>query len=176
MNYNYMNPDRGFGLKSETEDYILLKQFNRFLNIQHLVQISGNEYADASGYTTDGRVVNVEIKKRNQTYNNLSIEGTTKQGHPYTADTLYIESHKACDLLLDYLTSQKEPLYVNFLSNNVVVVYNLAKLKHRPKRTLKKIWSDLYQGFELGKRQELRLEDAYIYKLENNHYTLIHKP
>ena len=52
---------------------------------------------------------------------------------------------------------------------------NFADICNRV-RLYKKIWSELYQALELAKREELSLEDAWIYKKEDNVYKLIHKP
>ena len=97
-------------------------------------------------------------------------------GETYTADTLYIEAHKAGDLFLDYICDEKIPIYINFLNDDIVILYNLSRLKHRPTEVAKRIHSKLYQGFELAKREELSLEDAWIYKKENNVYKLIKRP
>ena len=174
--YDYKNPDRGFALKKEENDYFLMEDFNSCLKLKELGRCPDGYHADASGYSQNGNAVNVEIKQRNQTLSNFKIQGKTKDGRPYTADTIYIEAHKAGDMLIDYVCECKVPLYINFLNDGWVIVYNLSKLKHRPKTIAKKIWSDLYQGFELAKREELKLEDAFIYKKENNKYKLIQRP
>lgn len=168
--------NKEFTLKKENEDYLLLEQFNDYLNLKELGRCLEKHTTDASGYTTDGRFLNIELKKRNQTLiDNNVLSGLTTDGKPYTASTIYIEAHKAGDMLIDYICEDKIPLYINFL-NGYVVVFNLAQLKHRPNKVAKRIYSKLYEGFELAKREELRLEDAWIYKKENNAYKLIYKP
>ena len=171
-----MNQD--FALKSETNDYYLLEDFNNVLKLIELGQTPEKYTTDASGFTTDGRQINIELKKRNQTLSGLTIIGTSsKTNKQYTADTIYIESHKIADLLLDYQCDDKIPLYINFLNDGYVVLYNITRLKHRPTKVAKRIWSELYQGFELAKRQELKLEDAWIYqRINNDTYKLVHKP
>lgn len=170
MNQNY-------ALEKEEKDYNLLEEFNQTLKLIELGKCPEKHTTDASGYTTDGRYINIELKQRNQTLSGLTIIGTSsKTGKQYTANTIYIEAHKAGDLLLDYAIEKKIPLYINFLNDGYVVLYNLSQLKHRPTKVAKKIWSELYQGFELAKRELLRIEDAWIYKKENNGYKLIHKP
>lgn len=151
-----------YALKREEDDYLLLKDFNSFLKLEGLGKCPPKHTTDASGYTTDGRYINIELKQRD-----ISIN---------TFNTLYIEAHKCGDMLLDYVIEKKVPLYINFLKDGYVVVYNLAELKHRPYKVAKRIYSELYQGFELAKREELRLDDAWIYKKENNEYKIIHKP
>ena len=170
-----MNKD--FALKKEEKDYLLMEDFNKVLKLIELGKTPEKHTTDASGYTTDGRFINIELKEREQTLINLVISGRTTNGEAYTANTLYIESHKIADMLLDYVVDKKIPLYINFLNDGYVVLYNLSTLKHRPTTVTKKIYSKLYQGFELAKRQELQLEDAWIYrKGKNNEYKLIHKP
>ena len=166
-----------FAEKKEAKDYILLEEFNSFLGLKDLGRCPEKHTSDASGITSTCEIANIELKSRNQTLTeDLIISGITKEGRSYTASTIFIEAHKAGDLLLDYICEGKIPLYINFLNDGYVVVYNLSRLRHRPKKIGKKIWSELYQGFELAKREELQLQDAYIYKLENNEYKLIQKP
>lgn len=169
--------DGEYALKKEQNDYILLEDFNSALKLIELGKCPDKYTTDASGYTTDGRLINIELKQRNQTLSGLTLSGTASTTNAiYTANTIYIESHKVADMLLDYLCDGKVPLYINFLNDGYVVLYNLSQLKHRPKKVTKKIYSKLYQGFELAKREELLLEDAWIYKKENNVYKLCHKP
>ena len=156
------NMNSEYGLKNEEKDYILLKEFNeKVLKLNKLGQTTKHHHSDASGLTKSGTYINLELKHRNININ--------------TYPTMYLESHKAADMLLDYVTLNYVPLYVNFLADGHVVVFNLAKLKHRPKTVCKYIKSELYEGFELAKRQELDMRDAFIYKLENNEYKLIQK-
>lgn len=163
--------NRDYAFKKEDEDYILLKDFNKVLKLSDLGQTPKYSTSDASG-TSLNRYINIELKRRNQTLTkDFKISGET-----YTADTVYLESHKAGDMLLDFVCEDKIPLYINFLNDGYVLLFNLSKLKHRPKKVCKKIYSKLYQGFELAKREELLVSDAWIYKRINNEYKLIHKP
>lgn len=164
--------DKEYGNRQELEDFLLLEDFNSVLKLNELGRCPQKHTTDASGYTTDGRLLNIEIKKRNMNLmNDFILSGKT-----YTADTLYIEAHKAGDLFLDYICNEKIPIYINFLNDDVVILYNLLRLKHRPTKVAKRIHSKLYEGFELAKREELSLEDAWIYKKENNVYKLIKRP
>ena len=151
-----------YGMTNEINDYELLQDFNKVLKLTELGKCPDKYTTDASGYTTDGRYINIELKSRNIGIN--------------TYKTIFIEAHKAGDMLLDYVCEKKIPLYVNFLSDGHVVVYNLAELKHRPNKVAKKIYSKLYEGFELAKREELQMDDAWIYKKTNNGYKLCYKP
>lgn len=168
--------NKEYTLICEENDYILLEDFNKLLKLNELGKCPQKHTTDASGYTTDGRYLNIELKKRNLALSGLTLIGTSRDGKTYTANTIYIESHKVADLLLDYMCEDKIPIYLNFLNDGYVVLFNLSKLKHRPTKVAKRIWSELYQGFELAKRQELKLEDGWIYQRVNNGYKLIHKP
>lgn len=154
MNEQYANT-------SEQQDYEKLQDLNRLLKIRELGKRPDKDATDASGFTADGHEVNIELKSRNIGIN--------------TFKTIYIESHKVADMLLDYNIDHKIPLYINFLNDDYVVVFNLAKLRHRPRKVNKRIWSELYQAFEMAKREELRLEDAWIYQKQNDKYLLIKK-
>ncbi len=154
--------NKEFGKQNEKTDYELLKDFNKTLKLTELGMTPENYHTDASGYTTDGRYINIELKRRNIDIN--------------TYDTIFIETHKAGDMLLDYVCNKQIPLYINFLKDDYVVVFNLAELKSRPKRVCKFIRSELYDSFELAKRAELKLEDAWVYKKINNKYKLVRKP
>lgn len=169
--------NKEFANERETEGWKKLQDFNDFLHLQELGKTPTGAYADASGFTTTGQKINIENKVRNQTLmDNLWISGMTKNDIPYSANTLYIESHKLGDLLIDYITEQKTPLYINYLNDNVIIVFNLATLRHRPEKAHRRIFSKLYQSFEIADREMLRLEDAYIYRKEHNAYKLIHRP
>lgn len=172
--------NRQFGWDNEDEGYAKLEHFNEhFLNLQGLTRMPKNyPRCDASGITTDGTDVNVEIKVRNQILlDTNTVSGVSQYNHPYTANTIFIEAHKAADLLIDYIVDGNEPIYVNFIGEHVVV-FNLRKLKRKPSReTNKDIYSKLYEGKDKGVRYGLPLEDAFIYrKTENNSYILVRKP
>jgi hypothetical protein len=120
-------------------------------------------HTDATGRTEtklgEERKFNLELKTRDVT---LTKSGKF-MGDKFNENTLYIESHKIADLLLDQVIGY-EGLYVNFLNNNVVIIFNVGKLKVRPKLEKKRIPSKGYQGFEMGFREGLHIKDAAIYK------------
>ena len=153
--------NKEYGKTNEELDFEMLEHFNSLLKLKDLGRTPELYHTDASGYSNN-KYINIELKRRSVNLN--------------TYKTLYIEAHKAGDLLLDFVIEGKIPLYINFLQDGHVVVFNLAELKHRPEKIAKRIESKLYEGFELAKREELLITDAWIYKLENNQYKLIHKP
>ncbi len=168
--------NRKYANDKEQTGYEKLLDFNQLLRLTNLQQTVEGDYRDATGITKDNKKVNIENKVRNQTlfYNDGKpyISGLTSSNNPYSADTIYIEAHKAADLLVDWITLDFIPLFVNYLNDNFVVVFNLSKLKQRPKSRHLRIYSSLYQSYEEADRLELSLQDAFIYKKdENNKYS-----
>lgn len=79
-------------------------------------------------------------------------------------NTLFIEDYKFASLMLEYIVNKREPLYVNIL-HDAIVIFNLNKLKHKPKMTIKNIRSQGYEHMQMQERRfELNLQDAVIYK------------
>ena len=79
-------------------------------------------------------------------------------------NTLCIEDYKFASLMLEYIVNKREPLYVNIL-HDAIVIFNLNKLKHKPKMTIKNIRSQGYEHMQMQERRfELNLQDAVIYK------------
>lgn len=82
--------------------------------------------------------------------------------------TLFIEDYKLAALMLEYIINKREPLYINILADNTVVIFNLLKLQHKPKMTIKNIKSQGYEHMQMQERRfELNLDDAVIYKMEH---------
>lgn len=176
-----MNRNTDFADRKENKGYEELQRFNAFLKLDDLAKTDKGDYFDASGATPLKKTIIIENKIREQVLlqdndGNFYVSGATKDGKTYTADTLFIESHKVADLLLDYVVTGAIPLYINYLKNHIVV-YKLHNLKHRPEKKHYRIFSQLYQTFEVADRELLKLEDAYIFqKMENNTFQLIHQP
>lgn len=154
--------NRDYANKCEADDFELFKDFNeKKFKLNKLGRTPSKHSSDASGMTEDGRYINIELKKR---YNDIN-----------EYDTLQIETHKAYDLLNDYVMENKIPLYVNFLQDGHVVVFNLTKLKYKPHKKRVRTWSKLYQDYENEYKLLLDLKNAFIYKKTNDKYTLIQK-
>ena len=153
--------------KNEEIDYEKLIELNNHLGWFNEIGKFGikNHYADASAKTADDRVVNIELKNRNMVLSDdmLVLSGMSSSNRPYTADNVYIEDHKVSDLMLDYIANGMIPLYINFLADGNVLVFNLSKLTKRPVRNVNlKIKTKGYDSIEFGNRQGLLLEDAFI--------------
>ena len=157
MNKNYFE-------QKENENWKLLLDFNEHTHVfDEIGRMPQYYHTDATGSTInkfgEERKFNIELKMRDVTL----LKSGKFQGDKFNENTLFIESHKIADLLLDTIIGY-EGLYINFLNNNVVVIYNVGKLKVRPKLEKKRIPSKGYQGFEMGFREGLHIKDAAIYK------------
>lgn len=157
MNKNYFD---NFELGARKK----IREFNETANIfDTITDYPRNHYCDFSG-TCKQLNLNIEVKDRNLTLmEDGKLSGATKNGSFY-ADDLYIEDHKYSDLLLDFYTYGLEPIYLNFLNDGYVAIFNLSKLTQRPKRYTKIIRSKGYEKMEFANRQGLSLKDACIYK------------
>ena len=78
--------------------------------------------------------------------------------------SIMIEDYKYCELLQEYQFNNREPLYINFL-HDAVVIFNLNKLKEKPKLRIMNIKSEGYDKVQYQERRYmLDLSDAVIYK------------
>lgn len=147
--------------KQEADDYKLLQEFNeQVFKLKELGRREGNANPiDASGLTKDNQVVNMELKARNCNIN--------------TYDTLMLETHKGYTLLDEYIKHKRIPLYINFMQDGNVAVFNLLKAEGYMKRET--THSKLYGNGEYQYKQYLPLKSAWIYKKQNNKYKLIQK-
>ena len=160
---------------NELNDWDLLEQFNLVTELfTHIKQSEVKHHTDGTGFTTNGmgetRYFNIELKFRNlNLLDDGRISGATEKGE-FIDDTIFIESHKVADMLLDSINGL-EPLYINFLADGHVIIFNLNKLTKRPKKTgTMNIKSKGYGKFEVAKREGLYLKDAAIY---DKYYKLI---
>lgn len=85
--------------------------------------------------------------------------------------TIMIEDYKYLELLLEYQFYGREPLYINFF-HDAVAIFNLNKLKHKPKVRIMNIKSEGYDKNQLQERRYmLDLTDAVIYNYKWNNTT-----
>lgn len=142
------------------------EEYNVFTGIERTKE---KWHCDSTGYTINKlgemRKFNIEIKNRNQyLLDDGRISGCTEKGRPYIDETIMIESHKVGENVLDY-TVGLETLYMNFLLDGSVLIFNLLKLKKQPllSETMN-IRSRGYGKMEMAKRMFLYISDAAIYK------------
>lgn len=82
--------------------------------------------------------------------------------------SIMIEDYKFLELMLEYQFNGYEPLYINFLYD-AVVIFNLNKLKHKPKMKVLNIKSEGYDKIQAQERRYyLDINDAVIYEGEWN--------
>lgn len=163
--------------EQELKDWELLKAFNEKTGIFTEIQPTKEKHhSDASGYTItkmgDTIKWNIELKHRNlNLLEDGRISGATDKGSYYD-DTIFIESHKVADMLLDCIDGTT-PLYINFLTDGHIIIFNLNNLKKRPRKSkMMNIRSKGYGKFEMAKREGLYITDAAIY---NKEYKLVKK-
>lgn len=148
--------NRPYADKCEDIDFELMMDFNSKLKLKQLAKTEYMHPTDASGYTEDNRLVEIELKNRNikhDTYNTIMIE-------PYK---------------LDYARHQDSiQLYVNFTNDEHVIVFNLHNVGKLNEKNFN-IPSKLYERVKLSKRYEIPIEKAWIYRKINNQYKLIQK-
>lgn len=152
MNYNYAK-------KSEAICFQLLQDFNSNsrLKLKDLKQLKERSFFDASGFTQDGRYIEIETKRRFIDHD--------------TYDTIIIEPYK-----LQYANEHKDAivLYVNFTNDGYVLVFNLHNIG-QVKKSQFDIPSGLYERTKTSNRYELPIQSAWKYKKVNNQYRLIEK-
>lgn len=160
--------DKRFFEENEENDWKKLEEFNNKTHLfDHIEPTQEKHHTDASGYTVnkfgEKRYFSIELKNRNlNLLDDGRISGSTDKGS-FFDDTIFIESHKIADMLLDCIDGL-EPLYINFFSDGKVVIHNLRKLTKRPKKSNNlNIRSKGYGKFEVAKRQGLYMIDAAIY-------------
>ena len=79
--------------------------------------------------------------------------------------SIMIEDYKFSGLMLEYIINHREPLYVNFLADGTVVIFNLNKLSTMPKMRITDIKSEGYDKMQCQERRYLLdIKDAVIYK------------
>lgn len=145
-----------YAKKFEEDDFKLLTMFNSKLKLRELGRTPERYPTDASGYTMDGRYVELELKRRNINVNSFK--------------TIIIEPYK-----LQYAQHQHSiQLYVNFTNDDHVIVFNLHSITN-PQKTEYDIPSKLYERTKKSFRYELPMETAWIYKKQDDKYILITK-
>ena len=143
MNKEYFN-------QSEQNDLQLLYEFNYEHKLfDRITPASAKCQYDAIA-THKNRKFAVELKKRYIPLNKYK--------------TIMIEDYKYLELLLEAKYNNLEPLYINFLYD-AVVVFNLDKLKTKPRFTEHTIKSEGYETLQAKERRyHLPIEDGIIYK------------
>lgn len=160
---------------NESKGFELLQDFNQKLKIQNLEKaIKKKHQFDASGYTPSNKPVEIEIKIRDYNLEKYYDKWFISKGE-YKTDTVMIENHKLCPLLLDWVCGKTIPLYVNFFKNGYVLLHNLSNLGSKPEEKPFKIHSDGYETTQFEWRTLLKLNCGWIYKKNGENYELVQK-
>lgn len=143
MNKNYFN-------ENEANDLQLLYEFSDDYKLFDSITPT-KEKAQYDAVAIRGkRKFAVELKKRYITLTKYK--------------TIMIEDYKYLELMLEAKYNNLEPLYINFLYD-AVVVFNLNKLKHKPRFTEHTIKSEGYETLQAKERRyHLPIEEGVIYK------------
>lgn len=136
---------------NEKNDLQLLYEFNYNTKLfQSIKPTEEKSQIDAIGKRKD-REFAIELKHR---FINLE-----------KYQTIMIEDYKLASMMLEYTINHREPLYINFLADGTVVIFNLAKLKTMPKQRITNIKSEGYDKMQCQERRYLlSLDEAVIYK------------
>lgn len=160
--------DKNFFNRNENKGYAKLNDFNDDVKLFSTLDRTPEKHPyDASATTNNGNAYNIEIKIRNQ----ILLDDGRVSGHSdysnkdYIDDTIMIESHKMASQLLYASMYGYTPLYVNFLNDGTVIIFNLHNLKKLPlRKDSVKTYSKGYQRKEEEMKYYLSLKDACIYK------------
>lgn len=142
----------------EEKDYNLLTAATSgvlFSFIERGEPMGVDAYATASTRTFD-----IELKYRNIKHNQYN--------------TILIESDKYANALNNFIFDQKEQLYINFFEDGYMMIFNLLKLKHKPKYSPWRLKSENY-GQVVEGRFELSVKDAILYKINSNGIVLVNE-
>ena len=128
-----------------------------------LTRLGDGYYADASGITSDMRKVIIEVKTREMV---MTPDGQMADANDpsRTYGSVMIEGHKMTDLILDSISGYL-PLYINFLADGSVIIFNMSNLKMRPITSKTRIYSKAAAKFDISARYLLDMSDAIITKI-----------
>ncbi len=149
---------------NEKTDFEKLCQFNNEKSFfKELAKTPEKHIYDASGRTNDGRLVCIELKSRNAV---LTKENTVS-GHNFNDQTVFIEDEKFTALAIQNYVNHAIPLYINFLEDGHVLVWNLSQLKREPEHITTVIKNKGYNKMQKCYRNGLYLSDAKIYSIQS---------
>lgn len=135
---------------NERQDLQLLYQFNYDNKLFTWVMPTAEKSQIDAIAMKGGRNFAIEIKHR--------LIPVSKYQH------LMIEDYKYLELMMEKQFNGREPLYINFL-HDAVVIFNLSKLSAKPKMRIMNIKSEGYEAIQHQERRYmLDLSDAVIYK------------
>lgn len=149
------------------EDYNFewLNHFNSYVNLFDTITRNKEKSVIDCQATHNDRKFNIELKIRNMDMNKY--------------DSIFIETNKVSNLLLDYVINGIEPLYINFFQTKEhLAIWNLNKLTDYGYIASIKINDKGYNKTKCEPRNLFFLKDAYIYNFneKKNDYELTRTP
>lgn len=156
LNQQYFNSceDKGWSLLNSLND-----KYNFFTSLDRAEHSSP---WDSSGITRDGREVLIELKVRKA----VVTPQHTFSGSNFQDDTIFIEQNKHSNLMMMHVVKGFTPLYINFLLDGNVLIYNLLRITHFKEFRGLKVQSKGYSQMETNAaRLGLYLDDASVVSL-----------
>ncbi len=154
-NENYFN-------ESESKCMAKLKEFNdgtgffKSLTDKNATAEKTVE-GDASGYTSDGRIVLIEMKNRN-----INL---------FDYETVYINAKKVAKMMLEHAIKKTVPLFISFFKNGEVAIWRLDRITKYKYYPNVKCFSKGYGKDEYGEQIGLYPEDAIVYENNNGNWS-----
>lgn len=164
--------NREFFETNEREGFEKLKALNDAVHLfPEVYQTPKLTDYDASATTIANNVYNIEIKIRHQVLlDDMRVSGVSNAGNSYIEPSIMIESHKLASNLLHAHYDNTTPIYVNFLDDGNIIIFNLHKLRYLPQKKVTQTYSRGYQRKEGETKFYLSMADACIF---DKNYNLI---
>ena len=152
--YNKKRDMNDYFVENEKKDLQMLYEFNYQVKL-----------FDSITPTKEKSNIDATAKRKNREF---AIELKHRFINLEKYQTIMIEDYKLAEMMLEYTVNHKEPLYVNFLADGYILIFNLAKLSEKPRMRIQNIKSEGYDKMQCQERRYLLpIEEAAIYK-DNN--------
>lgn len=168
--------------KLENIDFYKFKKLNEKLRIIDIHRTKRFSFYDCSGTLSNGKEVIIELKSRNYDMVNINNQYSCIKSIEYLDNnqttfynSLVIDLSKFSKLY-SKLSNENEILYISFFKNNYISIFNFKDLQEA------KI--SILNYYNIGKEKKqtntlkvlLPISQSYIYKIDNNQYTLVQSP
>ena len=168
--------------KLENIDFYKFKKLNEKLRINDIHRTKRFTFYDCSGTLSNGKEVIIELKSRNYDLVNINNQYSCIKSIEYLDNnqttfynSLVIDLSKFSKLY-SKLSNENEILYISFFKNNYISIFNFKDLQEA------KI--SILNYYNIGKEKKqtntlkvlLPISQSYIYKIDNNQYTLVQSP
>ena len=145
---------KDYFIKNEKNDLQMLYEFNYQMKL-----------FDSITPTKEKSQIDATAKRKNREF---AIELKHRFINLEKYQSIMIEDYKLAELMLEYTVNNKSPLYINFLADGHILIFNLAKLSEKPRMRIQNIKSEGYDKMQCQERRYLLpVSEAVIYK-DNN--------